>query len=56
MKKYTYVYSGDITVEAEDEEEALDKVEDLMAPTAWQAEHCVDISLYELRLSEVDDE
>ena len=56
MKKYTYIYSGDITVEAEDEESALDKVEDLVSPTAWQAEHCVDISLRAVELAEVDDE
>ena len=56
MKKYTFFFGGYITVEAEDEEAALDRAEDLVSPTAWQESQCTEISINDIRLSEVEDE
>ena len=55
MKKYTFSYSGDITVKAETEEEARELADELVAPTAYTADNCEDISVYELELKETEE-
>lgn len=52
---YEYSFSGTITVEADSEEEAFDLAEELIAVTAYQAEHCEDISIGDLCLEDVDE-
>lgn len=55
MNSYTFSFSGEITVEAETEEEAeaRDLVDELVAPTPYAYDNCENISIYELELIEV---
>ena len=55
MNKYTFSYSGNITVIAETEEEARELADELVAPTAYASDNCEDISVYELELTEVEE-
>lgn len=52
--KYTYSFNGIITVEAESEEEAYEKADDLLGLTAYQYDNCEDIEIGELTL--IDEE
>ena len=48
--KYVYAYSGFVTVEADSEEEAYKKVDDLVAVTAWQSDNCEEICVDNIEL------
>ena len=52
--KYTYSFNGTITVEAENEEEAYEKADDLLGLTTYQYDNCEDIEIGELTL--IDEE
>ena len=54
MNQYTFVYQGEVIVEAETEEDARELADELIAPTAWASDHCVDHSIYEIDLIDVD--
>lgn len=54
--KYTYVFSGAITVDADSEEEAFEKASDLTAPTWWASDHCDHITVDNMELVETDED
>lgn len=56
MKAYTFTFSGNVTVKADTEEEARELADELVAPTAYASDNCEDISVYELELTETEDE
>lgn len=57
MKQYTFIYGGEIVVEAESEEEAYEIVDDLVAPTAYAADNCVSITIDNIEcIEETEDE
>ena len=45
MKQYTFTFGGEIVVEAESEEEAYEIVDDLVAPTAYAGDNCINITV-----------
>ena len=56
MHKYTYEFSGQITIEADSQEEAYEKADDLLGVTAYQADNCEYISIFDLELVEEDED
>ena len=56
MNIYTFSFSGDITVKAETEEEARELADELVAPTSYACDNCENISVYELELTDIEDE
>ncbi len=56
MNNYTFSFSGNIAVKAETEEEARALADELVAPTPYAYDNCEDISVYELELTEVEEE
>ncbi len=54
--KYTYAFSGEITVDADSEEEAFQKADDLVAPTWWASDHCEYITVDGLELIESEED
>ena len=59
MTRYSFVFEGELVVDAESEEEAREMADELLATSAWVADHCVDHSIYEIELTdeeELDDE
>lgn len=56
--KYTFTFEGELTVEAESEEEAYELADDLLGVSAWTADNCDEISIDEINLVDVfeDDE
>ena len=55
MKRYTFAFEGEIVVDAESEEDAREIADDLLATSAWVADHCVDHSIYEIDLTDEED-
>ncbi len=56
MKKYTYVFSGVVTVSANSEKEAFEQVDDLVAPTDYARYHCEYITVDDIELIDSGDE
>ncbi len=56
MNRYYFSFSGELIVDAETEEEARELADELLATTAWVGDHCVDHSVYEIELTDVEDE
>lgn len=56
MNQYTFSFQGELIVEAETEEEARELANELLATTAWVGDHCVDHSIYEIELTDVDED
>lgn len=54
MSQYTFSFQGELIVEAETEEDARELADELLATTAWVGDHCVDHSIYEIELTDVD--
>lgn len=54
--KYTFVFSREVTVIAESEEEAFEKVENLVAPTIWASDNCENITVDNIEIELVDKE
>lgn len=52
MKKYTFYFEGEITVEANDVEKGYEKADDLLGTTAYQMENSVDHAIYNINLIE----
>lgn len=56
MNQYTFSFQGELIVEAETEEDARKLADELLATTAWVDDHCVDHSIYEIELTDVDED
>lgn len=56
MNQYTFSFQGELIVEAETEEDARELADELLATTAWVGDHCVDHSIYEIELTDVDED
>lgn len=56
MPKYTYEFSGQITIEADSQEEAYEKADDLLGATAYQADNCESIGIYDIELIDEEDD
>ena len=57
MKQYTFIFGGEITVEAESEEEAYEIADELVASTAYAADNCISISVDNIEcVDETEDE
>lgn len=56
MKKYTYVFSGVITVKDNSEKEAFEQVADLVEPTMYAHNHCEYITVDDIELIDSGDE
>lgn len=56
MNQYTFSFQGELIVEAETEEDARELADELLATTAWVGDHCVDYSIYEIELTDVDED
>jgi len=56
MSKWTYQFGGEITVEADSQEEASAKADEIIGITAYQYDNAEDISINEIELSDTDDE
>lgn len=54
--KYTFAFSGEITVEADSEEEAYEIADDLVAPTAYAFDNCESITVDDISLLETEEE
>ena len=54
--KYTFAFSGEITVEANSEAEAFELADDLVAPTAYAFDNCESITVDDISLLEAEDE
>lgn len=54
--KFTYNFSGSITVEADNQETAYSMAEELIALDMWCYDHCVDCGIYNIELEEVEDD
>ena len=52
IKKYTFYFEGEITVEANDVEKGYEKADDLLGTTAYQMENSVDHAIYNINLIE----
>ena len=56
MSTYTFAFGGVIKVKAETEEKARELADELVAPSSYSCDNCEDISVYELKLTEVEEE
>lgn len=56
MNQYTFSFQGELIVEAETEEDARELANELLATTAWVGDHCIDHSIYEIELTDVDED
>lgn len=56
MSQYTFSFQGELIVEAETEEDARELADELLATTAWVGDHCVDHSIHEIELVNVDED
>ena len=56
--KYTFSFSGEVTVIADSEQAAYQKVDELVAPTIWASDNCENITVDNIELidTEEDDE
>lgn len=56
--KYTFSFSGEVTVIADSEQAAYQKADELVAPTMWASDHCESITVDNIELidTEEDDE
>ena len=54
--KYTFVFSGEVTVIAESEEEAFERADELVAPTFWASDNCESITVDSIELVDTEDE
>lgn len=52
MKHFTFVFTGEVTVSVNNEEEALQLAESCTAPSPYQYENAEDISIYDYKLTE----
>ena len=56
MNRYYFSFSGELIVDEETEEEARELADELLATSAWVADNCVDHAVYEIELTDVEDE